>query len=119
MSDHSESESSSSEDASSFRTMCRYCHIITRFYPYIGHCKVCGIPMCIKCIKREKLFVRFVFSDQVFDEMRCHVHRTQPMRITMAMYDEMTEIVMSGKYRSDDSSDSTTTSSDSEVDVEN
>lgn len=86
----------------SFRTKCTYCDLVARFYPYFGYCRVCGVKICVGCIKSKKLYIRCIFSDEIFDEFRCHIHKDDPpMRISMAMYNEMTDIVLSGKYSSD------------------
>lgn len=107
-------DSSDESNPLSLRSTCRYCSITTRFYPYIARCKVCSIEICIGCIKSRRLYVRFLFGDEQFDEIRCHVHRDLPMRVTLEMYNRMTRIVSSGRYHSDsDSSFSETTTSTS------
>lgn len=105
-----------SSELSSFSSKCTYCGMVARFYPYFGYCKVCGVKICLKCIKSRELYIQIIFGKEVFDEFRCHVHRTEPpMRITMDMYNEMTTIVISGKYNSEsESGSSETTSTDSE-----
>jgi len=107
--------STANSELTSFRTKCSYCGTVARFYPYFGYCKICGVKICLKCIKSRELYIKVVFGKEVFDEFRCHVHRTEPpLRITMDMYNEMTHVIISGEYNSESESGSSETTDSSE-----